>query len=98
MTADSPSEIPVTQLPSKSFMMFPRITGFFQPDHTNPYILYTGSALPHGSPVFREGLQEIQHIEYATKIFKRSLCRRASAHSSPVTAKHQGDWHALHRG
>lgn len=98
IAANSPSEIPVAQLPSKSFMLFPRITGFFEPDHASPRILHEGSALPHDSPAFREGLQEIKHIEYATREFKRSLRRGSNAQSSPVIGKRQGDWLAPHRG
>ncbi|KAI4231063.1 MAG: hypothetical protein L6R40_007854 [Gallowayella cf. fulva] len=97
MAANSPSEIPVAQLPSKSFMLFPRITGFFESDRASPRILHAGLALPDDSPAFRKGLQEIKHIEYATKEFKRSLRRGSSAQSSPVTGKRQGDWHAPHR-
>ena len=98
IAATSPSEIPVAQLPSKSFMLFPRITGFFELDRTSPRILHAGLALPHDSPAFRKGLEEIKHIEYATKEFKRSLRRGSSAQSSLVISKRQGDWHAPHRG
>ncbi|KAI4087747.1 MAG: hypothetical protein L6R37_008287 [Teloschistes peruensis] len=98
IAANSPSEIPVAQLPSKSFILFPRITGFFEPDRANAHILHAGSALPNDSPAFRKGLQEIKHIEYATKEFKRSLRRGSTAQSSPVTGKRQGDWHVPHPG
>ena len=98
IAANSPSEIPVAQLPLKSFMLFPRITGFFEPDRASPRILHAGSALPHDSSAFREGLQEIKHIEYATKEFKRRLRRGSSAQSSPVIGKRQGDWPPPHRG
>ncbi|KAL8702671.1 MAG: hypothetical protein Q9201_004157 [Fulgogasparrea decipioides] len=97
VAANSPSEIPVVQLPSESFMLFPRITGFFEPDCASPRILHAGSALPHDSPAFRESLQEIKHIEIATKEFKRSLRRGSSAQSSPVMGC-QIDWHAPRRG
>ncbi|KAF6238429.1 hypothetical protein HO173_003396 [Letharia columbiana] len=96
MAATSPSEIPVDQLPSKSFMLFPRITGSF--GCASPRILHAGSALPHDSPAFQTGLQEIEHINHATKEFKRYLCRGSSAQSSPVIGKRQGDWPALHGG
>ena len=59
MAATSPSEIPVDQLPSKSFMLFPRITGSFS--CASPRILHAGSALPHDSPAFQTGLQESEH-------------------------------------
>ncbi|KAL8844188.1 MAG: hypothetical protein Q9205_006278 [Flavoplaca limonia] len=98
IAANSPSEIPVAQLPSKSFILFPRITGFFEPDRASPHILHAGSALPNDSPAFRQGLQEIKHIEYATKEFKRSLRRGSIAQSSPVTGKRQGEWHVPHPG
>ncbi|KAL8723060.1 MAG: hypothetical protein Q9181_007362 [Wetmoreana brouardii] len=96
--ANLPSEIPVAQLPSESFVLFPRITGFFEPDCANPRILHVGSALPHDSPAFREGLQESKHIEIATNEFKRSLRRGSSAQSSPVMGKRQVDWRASHSG
>ena len=87
MATNSPSEISVAQLPSKSFMLFPRITGFFDPDYTSPRILHEGSALPHDSPAFRVGLQEIKHIDDAIKEFQLSLRRGSSAQSSPVMGK-----------
>ena len=93
-----PSEVPAAQLPSKPFVLFPRITGFFGSDGVSPRILHVGSALSHNSPAFREGLQEIEHIDRATKEFKRSLRRGSSAQSSPVIGKRQGDWPAPHRG
>lgn len=98
IAANSPSEISVAQLPSKPFTLFPRITGFFEPDRASPRILHAGLALPHDSPAFREGLQEIEHIEYATKEFKRILRRGSNAQSSPVIGKRQGDWPTPHRG
>jgi hypothetical protein len=55
MAANPRSEIPVARLPSKSFMLFPRITGFFGPDYASSCILHAGSALPHDSPAFRGG-------------------------------------------
>ncbi|CAO1598714.1 hypothetical protein XANCAGTX0491_002474 [Xanthoria calcicola] len=98
IAANSPSEIPVAQLPSKSFVLFPRITGFFEADGARPQILHAGLALPHDSPAFRKGLEEIKGIEYATKEFNRRLRRGSSAQSSPVTGRLQGDWHAPHPG
>ena len=98
IAANLPNEIPINQLPSKSFMLFPRITGSFESDDTSLRILHPGSALPQDSPAFRIGLQEIEHIHHATKEFKRNLRRGSSVQSSPVTGKHQGDWPALHRG
>ncbi|KAI4268884.1 MAG: hypothetical protein L6R38_007691 [Xanthoria sp. 2 TBL-2021] len=87
MAANSPSEIPIAQLPSKSFILFPRITAYFKPDRTSPRILHAGSALPYDSPAFRRGLQEIGHIEYVTEEFKRGLRRESGAQSSPVIRK-----------
>lgn len=98
IAADSPSEIPLAQLPSKSFMLFPRITGFFDPDYTTPCILHPGLILPQDSPAFRVGLQEIQHIDNATKEFRRSLRRGSSVQSSSIMDKRPGDWPASHRG
>ncbi len=94
---NSPSDIPMAQLPSKSFVLFPRITGYFGADSASPYILHAGSALSHDSPALREGLQEIEHINHATKEFERSLRRGSSAQCSPVMDKRQGDWPAPHR-
>ena len=87
MAAKLPNEIPVNQLPSKSFMLFPRITGSFESNSTSPCILHTGLALPQDSPAFRLGLQEIAHIHHATKEFRRSLCRGSSIQTSPVVGK-----------
>ena len=98
MAANLPNDIPVNQLPSKSFMLFPRITGSFESNGASPRILHPGLALPRDSPAFRIGLQEIEHIRQATKEFKRNLRRGSSVHSSPVTGKRQEDWPALHRG
>lgn len=92
------NEISVDELPSKPFVLFPRIVGYFEPDYANPRILHTGLALPHDSPAFREGLEEIKHIEQATKEFKRSLRRGSNAQSSPVIGKRQGDWPAPSHG
>ena len=96
--ANSPDEIPMAMLPSKSFVLFPRVTGLFSPDRASLHTLQTGSALPHDSPAFRMGLQEIKHIDHVTKEFQRSLRRGSGVQSSPVMGKHQGDWPALHRG
>lgn len=96
--ADSPSEIPVAQLPSKPFVLFPRITGSFGLSSGTARSLHAGSALSHDSPAFRAGLQEIQHIDYATKEFKRRLRSGSSAQSSPDKLKRQGEWPAPHRG
>ena len=98
LVVNSPSDIPVAQLPSKSFMLFPRITGCFDPDYASPHILHPGSALPHDSSTFQKGLEEIKHIDYMTKEFKRSLRRGSSAQSSPVMGKRQGDWPTPHCG
>lgn len=86
LAADPPGEIPVAQLPSRPFMLFPRITGSF-PGFASPLILHAGLALPHNSPAFREGLLEIKHIDYMTKEFNRSLRRGASAQTSPVMSR-----------
>ena len=96
--ANSRSEIPVTQLPSKPFMLFPRITGSFECDGARPRILHAGSALRHDSPAFQEGLQEIKHNDDAIRELKCNLRRGSSAQSSPVSGKPQGDWRLLHRG
>ena len=96
--ASLPSKNPITQLPSKSFMLFPQIAGSFGSDNTSSHILHTGLALSYESPVFQEGLQEMENIETATKEFKRSLRRGSSAQSSPITSKFQKDWSAPHRG
>ena len=98
MAANSPNKLPVNRLPSKSFMLFPRITGSFGSNGTSPRILHAGSALPQDSPAFRIGLQEIEHIHHATKEFKRNLRRGSSVQSSPVKGKYQGDWPAPQRG
>lgn len=87
----SPTEISVARLPSKSFVLFPRITGFFGSDRHDPKILHRGLALSHDSPAFREGLQEIEHINHATKEFERVLRRRPGSQSSPVTENRQGE-------
>ncbi len=96
--AISHSEIPMAQLPFKSYMLFPRIMGSFDSDRAGPRILHTGSALPRDTPVFQTGLQEMKEIDHATKEFKRSLRRGSSAQSSPVIGKRQADWPVLHRG
>ena len=98
VAATSPNDTPVARLPSKSFILFPRITGFFDPDCAKPRVLHPGLILPHNSPAFRKGLQEIEHIDHATKEFKRGLRRGSSVQSSPTTGKGQGDWPALSRG
>ena len=98
MAANLPKEIPVNQLPSKSFILFPRVTGFFESDGASPRVLHAGLALPQDSPAFRLGLQEIEHIHHATKEFKRNLRRGSSVQSSPVIGKRQVDWPALHQG
>ena len=87
IAANLPHEIPVNRLPSKPFMLFPRITGSFKSNDTSPRILHAGSALPQDSPAFRIGLQEIEHIHHVTKEFKRNLCRGSSVQSSPVVGK-----------
>lgn len=92
------NEIPADQLPSKSFVLFPRIVGYFDPDYANPRILHTGFVLPHNSSAIREGLEEIKHIEQATKEFKRSLRRGSNPQSSPVMGKLQGGWPAPNHG
>ena len=98
MAANSPSEIPVALLPSKSFVLFPRITGSFDPDFASPRILHAGWLLPHDSPAFQEAFQEIKRIDYETKEFNRSLRRGSSAQNSPIIGKRQGDWPPPHRG
>ena len=97
-TANLRNEIPFDRLPKKPFTLFPRITGSFDPDHASPRILHAGVALPHDSPAFRAGLEELEHIDQATKELKRSLRRGSSAQSSPVIAQRQGHWPAPLRG
>lgn len=96
VAANSPSGIPSAQLPSKPFVLFPRITGSFS-DSASPRVLHIGLALSHESLTFQEGLQEIEHIDNATKEL-RKMRRGSSAQSSPVIGKRQGDWPAPHRG
>ena len=95
---NSLGKLPVAQLPLKSFVLFPRIMGSFGSGDASPHILHAGSALSHDSPVFQEGLREIEHIGDATKEFKRNLRRGSSAQSSPVIDKPQRGWPATHRG
>ena len=79
---------PAGQLPSKPFVLFPRITGSFSTDRASRHVLHPGSALLSDSVAFREGLQEIEHIDNATKEFKRKMRRGSSAPSSPIVGKH----------
>ena len=95
---NSPSENLTAKLPSKSFVLFPRITGFFDSDGTRRQILHTGVALSHDSPAFQEGLQEIEHINHMTKEFERGLRKRAGTQSSPIMDNRQGEWPAPHSG
>lgn len=81
-----------TKLPSEEFVLFPKITGFFE--STDATILHKGIALPHGSPVFRECLQEIHDVKQATEEFQRGLRKRAGTQSSPVLDHRQVAWHA----
>ena len=97
VAATSPSGLPSAQLPSKPLVLFPQISGSFNSDSASRRILHAGSAISHDSPAFREGLQEIEHIENATKEFKRKLRRGSSAQSSPVIGKRPRDWPAPHR-
>ena len=90
--AIAPSEIPMTQLPSKPFVLFPRITGSFGSDGSSPCLLNANAALSHDSPAFREGLQEIERIDSATREFKRRIRTGSSAQSWPVVGKCQGNW------
>ena len=91
-TIHSASDIPEDQLPSESFVLFPRILGCFEADDTKPRILHVGSALSHDSAVFRRGLEEIETIRHARKAFERNLRKGSSAQSSPIIAKHNGEW------
>lgn len=96
---NSPSKNLMAKLPSKPFVLFPRITGFFDSEDASPRILHKGLVLSHDSPAFMEGLQEIEHINHATKEFERGLRRRTTGtQSSPVTDNHQGEGPALHGG
>lgn len=97
--ANPPSENIVAKLPSKPFVLFPRITGVFDDyDDVSPRVLHNGLALPHHSPAFLEGLQEIEHVTLAMKEFERGLRRRAGTQSSPVMENQQGERSALHGG
>lgn len=98
VAANSPSGTFAAQLPSQPFVLFPRITGFFGSGSASRRLLHAGSALSHDSLAFREGIQEIEHIDNATKEFKRRLRRGSSAQSSPVIGKRQAEWPAPHRG
>ena len=98
VAANSPSGTPAAQVPSKHFVLFPRITGSFGSDRASRRVLRAGSALSCDSLAFREGLQEIEHIDNATKEFKLKLRRGSSAQSSPVIGKRQGGWPAPHHG
>ena len=94
----SPTRIAPEQLPPTSFVLFPRITGFFGSEGSGRYILHEGSALSYDSPAFRESLQEVEHINYATKELKRGLRPGFSSQSSPVMEKRPSDWPALQSG
>ena len=95
---NSPSKNLMAKLPSKSFVLFPRITGFFDSDGASPRTLHNGLALAHDSPAFQEGLQEIEHINHATKEFERGLRRRSVTQSIPVKSSRQGEGPAPHGG
>ena len=87
MAANSPNKMPADRLPPNSFMLFPRITGFFDSTSPKPLILHRGLELPKDSPAFQTSLEEIEHINHATKIFKRSIRSGSMAQSSPVIGK-----------
>lgn len=89
-TINSLSEDLMAKLPSKPFVLFPRITGFFDSDDASPRILHNGLILSHDSPAFQEGLGEIEHINHAIKEFERDLRRRTGTQPSPVTNNRQG--------
>ena len=89
--------IPPSQLPSNSFMLFPRITGTFDAEDTSPRVLHPGWALSHDSPAFREALLETKRIEQEMKDFKLRLRRGSSAQSSPMLDKNLA-WPAQSRG
>lgn len=94
----SPTKISPAQLPPKSFVLFPRVRGFFGPDGASPRILHSGVALPYDSPAFGEGIQEIEDIKHARKEFERGLRRGHSNQSSPVMDKRQVLWPATQGG
>ena len=91
----SPIKTAREHLPSTSFVLFPRITGFFGSDGGSPRILHKGVALSYDSPAFRESLQELEHINHVTKEVKRGLRRGFSTQSSPVAEKRPSDWPTL---
>jgi hypothetical protein len=96
-TASAPPSItPRAELPSKSFVLFPRITAVFEPDGAEPQILHKGVALSCDSPVFQEGLQEIEDYQKAKENLKRGFRRKSTAQSSPVLKNHPGMWPASH--
>ena len=95
---NSPSESLTAKLPSKSFVLFPRITGSFDSINARHQILHTGLALSHDSPAFQEGLREIEQISHMTKEFERGLRKRAGTQSSPTMENRQGQWPAPHSG
>lgn len=87
------SEIPVDQLPSKSFMLFPRIIGSFNPNYTSSRILYVGLVLLTILRPFGKVL--VKPIKSTSREGTQSCLRREpSAQSSLVMAKHQGEWPA----
>ena len=84
----SPTALDLSRLPSTSFALFPRVMGFFGPDDANPRLLHVGVALASDSPAFKESLEEIDHLDYATNQLKRGG-RRFSTQSSPISDSFQ---------
>ena len=71
-------------MPSKSFVVFPQITGVIGSDGASPRTLDAGLVLSHDSSAFQEGLQEIEYIKHMTKEFEQGLRRRLDSQSSSV--------------
>ena len=82
--ANAPIDIPIAQLPSKPFVLSPRVTGSFASNRFTSYVLNTGSALSHDSPAVREGLEEIECIDIATEELTHRLHPGFGAQSSPI--------------
>lgn len=92
----SPTNLVPRRIPSNHFALFPRITGFFDTDNASPQVLHAGVALSCDSPAFQENLQEIEHVDFATKELKRGIRRGSSAQSSPILDNRQRKWPPMH--
>lgn len=97
-TTNPPSESIGAQLPTKPFVLFPRIAGSFGADDSKSRILHTGLALSNQCPAFEEGLQEIVDMGNFLKEVKLNMRKGSSAQSSPVLNKRPADWSLAPRG